>query len=83
MLANACYIFGMNTKYPSLSRKILIVDDDERLRDLLSRYFTDQGFQVFTAEDSKEMSRQWQREYFDLVVLDVMMPGEDLSLIHI
>ena len=77
MLANACYIFGMNTKYPSLSRKILIVDDDERLRDLLSRYFTDQGFQVFTADDAKEMSRQWQREYFDLVVLDVMMPGED------
>ncbi|WP_106228020.1 osmolarity response regulator transcription factor OmpR [Jezberella montanilacus] len=67
----------MNTKYPSLSRKILIVDDDERLRDLLSRYFTDQGFQVFTADDAKEMSRQWQREYFDLVVLDVMMPGED------
>jgi len=67
----------MNIKPPSLTRKILIVDDDERLRDLLSRYFTDQGFQVFTAEDSKEMSRQWQREYFDLVVLDVMMPGED------
>lgn len=72
----ACYIFRMQTKYPSLTRKILVVDDDERLRDLLNRYLTDQGFQVFVAQDAKEMAKLWQREFFDLVVLDILMPGE-------
>src|SRR3546814_13348380 len=49
-----CYIFSMNTQNQSLSRKILIVDDDPRLRDLLRRYLSEQGFNVFVAEDAKE-----------------------------
>src|SRR3546814_2759951 len=67
----------MNTLNQSLSRKILVVDDDPRLRDLLRRYLSEQGFSVFVAEDGKEMSKIWQREHFDLLVLDLMLPGED------
>ena len=56
---------------------ILVVDDDPRLRDLLRRYLTEQGFQVFAAEDAVSMDRVRAVERLDLIVLDVMMPGED------
>jgi two-component system phosphate regulon response regulator OmpR len=56
---------------------ILVVDDDPRLRDLLRRYLTEQGFQVFVAEDAVSMDRVRAVERLDLIVLDVMMPGED------
>lgn len=59
------------------SRRILVVDDDLRLRDLLRRYLTDQGFSVLVAENGAAMTRLWQRERFDLLVLDLMLPGED------
>ena len=57
--------------------KILVVDDDQRLRDLLRRYLTEQGFNVFLAENGIAMNKLWTRERFDLLVLDLMMPGED------
>jgi two-component system phosphate regulon response regulator OmpR len=57
--------------------KILVVDDDQRLRDLLRRYLTEQGFNVFLAENSTTMNKLWTRERFDLLVLDLMLPGED------
>ncbi|MBS1171045.1 MAG: ompR [Burkholderiaceae bacterium] len=57
--------------------KILVVDDDVRLRDLLRRYLTEQGFQVVVAENAQSMNRLWLRERFDLLVLDLMLPGED------
>ncbi|MEN9538888.1 MAG: hypothetical protein RLZZ126_1123 [Pseudomonadota bacterium] len=57
--------------------KILVVDDDARIRDLLRRYLTQEGFEVFQAEDSKAMNRILLRETVDLIVLDLMMPGED------
>ena len=57
--------------------KILVVDDDARLRDLLRRYLTEQGFSVTTAENAQSMNRFWLRERFDLLVLDLMLPGED------
>ena len=57
--------------------KILIVDDDARIRDLLRRYLTQQGFEVLLAEDGKAMTRVMQRETVDLIVLDLMMPGDD------
>src|SRR5690606_9897571 len=72
-LTPPCYIFPMNTQNQTLSRKILVVDDDPRLRDLLRRYLSEQGFNVFVAEDAKEMGKLWQREYFDLLVLDLML----------
>lgn len=67
----------MNILPPSIVRKILVVDDDPRLRDLLRRYLTDQGFSVLTAEDGHEMTKIWHREHIDLLVLDLMLPGED------
>lgn len=63
--------------------KILVVDDDARLRDLLRRYLTDNGYAVITADSAQTMNRLWQRERFDLLVLDLMMPGEDgLSILR-
>ena len=67
----------MNTLYASPSRKILVVDDDSRLRDLLRRYLTEQGFVVQTAENAREMSKIWYREHIDLLILDLTLPGED------
>jgi len=65
----------MNTQ--TSPRKILLVDEDPQLCDLLRRYLTEQGFQVTVAENSKEMNRLRQREHFDLLVLDILLPGED------
>src|SRR5512137_2964711 len=58
-------------------QKILVVDDDPRLRDLLPRYLGENGFTVMTADGAQTMNRLWMRERFDLLVLDLMMPGED------
>ena len=60
-----------------MTPKILIVDDDTRLRELLKRYLTEQGMVVFEAENASAMNRLWLRERFDMVVLDLMLPGED------
>lgn len=57
--------------------KILVVDDDQRLRELLKRYLSEQGFQVTAVADGKMMDRQLTREFFHLLVLDLMLPGED------
>ena len=57
--------------------KILIVDDDERLRRLLERFLTEQGYRVRGVENAEQMDRVLARELFNLVVLDLMMPGED------
>ncbi|MCU0769417.1 MAG: two-component system response regulator OmpR [Burkholderiaceae bacterium] len=59
------------------AHKVLVVDDDQRLRDLLRRYLGDNGFNVFVAESAQAMNRIWLRERFDVLVLDLMMPGED------
>ena len=57
--------------------RLLVVDDDPRLRDLLRRYLTDNGFNVYVAENAQAMNKLWLRERFDLLILDLMMPGED------
>ncbi|MBS0302275.1 MAG: response regulator, partial [Proteobacteria bacterium] len=57
--------------------KIVVVDDDARIRDLLRRYLTQEGFEVIVAEDAKALARIMLRETIDLIVLDLMMPGED------
>src|SRR4029453_648758 len=57
--------------------KILVVDDDVRLRDLLSRYLTEQGFDVATLTDARDIDKKLQRDPPHLVVLDLMLPGED------
>jgi two-component system, OmpR family, phosphate regulon response regulator OmpR len=55
---------------------LLVVDDDARLRNLLRRYLSDSGFRVTGAADAKEARAQLASFAFDLIVLDVMMPGE-------
>jgi two-component system phosphate regulon response regulator OmpR len=57
--------------------KIIVVDDDARLRDLLNRYLTEQGYAVRVVHDAAEMNRQLGRERYDLMILDLMLPGED------
>jgi two-component system, OmpR family, phosphate regulon response regulator OmpR len=57
--------------------KILVVDDDLRLRDLLQRYLSEQGFVVATVPETASMNKLLAKERFDLLVLDIMMPGED------
>lgn len=64
----------MNT---SLRNRILVVDDDLRLRDLLKRYLGEQGFNVDTIPDGSGLDRALARNRYDLMVLDVMLPGED------
>lgn len=60
---------------------VLIVDDDARLRALLSRYLAEQGFRVTTADDAADARNKMRALQPDLLVLDVMMPGESgLSL---
>ncbi|HRP74038.1 MAG TPA: two-component system response regulator OmpR [Rhodocyclaceae bacterium] len=57
--------------------KILLVDDDARLRELLTRYLMEQGFSIKAVADATAMDRALHREHFDLIVLDLMLPGED------
>ncbi|PKQ05004.1 MAG: DNA-binding response regulator [Alphaproteobacteria bacterium HGW-Alphaproteobacteria-12] len=55
---------------------ILVVDDDRRIRELLKRYLSDNGYRVTTAEHAADARSQLTGMSFDLMVLDVMMPGE-------
>ncbi len=58
-------------------RHLLVVDDDDRIRDLLKEYLARSGFRVTTAQDAASAARLLDTLDFDLMVLDVMMPGED------
>lgn len=62
---------------PPASPRLLIVDDDLRLRDLLERYLKEQGCTVNTVPNSKQMDKALGQEAYDLIVLDLMLPGED------
>ena len=57
--------------------KLLLVDDDPELRELISAYLAKQGFDVRTAENGREMDDVLRRHRIDLVLLDLMLPGED------
>jgi two-component system, OmpR family, phosphate regulon response regulator OmpR len=65
------------TQIPKQADRILVVDDDARIRDLLRRYLAQEGFEVIVAEDGKALTRIMMRDPIDLIVLDLMMPGED------
>ncbi len=67
----------LNTSPQTKPAKILIVDDDLRLRQLLERYLHDQGFVVKAVDGATAMDKALSRELYDLLVLDLMMPGED------
>jgi len=62
---------------PALKPHILVVDDDDRLRALLRRYLAEQGFIVCTASQAEDARAKLKQLSFDLMVLDVMMPGEN------
>ena len=67
------------TKTPNIpddAPHLLVVDDDRRIRELLNRYLMDQGFRVTTAADAGEARRRLEGVDFDLLIVDVMMPGE-------
>src|SRR3974377_605123 len=55
---------------------LLVVDDDRRIRDLLSRFLTGEGYRVTTAETAADARAKLYGLSFDLLILDVMMPGE-------
>lgn len=60
---------------------VLVVDDDREIRDLLGRFLTKHGYRVTAVQDGKEMRRALTDWRIDLVILDLMLPGEDgLSL---
>jgi two-component system phosphate regulon response regulator OmpR len=68
---------------PTSERHLLVVDDDDRIRALLKEYLARSGFRVTTAADAAGARRQLAVIDFDLMILDVMMPGEDgFSLIR-
>ncbi|HWB45178.1 MAG TPA: response regulator transcription factor [Hyphomicrobiaceae bacterium] len=56
---------------------ILVVDDDQRIRDLLARYLFEHGFRVTTASDAQSARASMRGLAFDVIILDVMMPGEN------
>jgi two-component system phosphate regulon response regulator OmpR len=60
-----------------LKTRILVVDDDQRLRELLVRYLGGEGYEVKAVHDGASMDRQLSRERYDVIVLDLMLPGED------
>jgi two-component system phosphate regulon response regulator OmpR len=55
---------------------VLVIDDDNRIRTLLQRFLTNEGFRVSVAADAAEARRQLEGLAFDLLIVDVMMPGE-------
>jgi two-component system, OmpR family, phosphate regulon response regulator OmpR len=60
-----------------LKTRILIIDDDQRHRDLLVKYLGGEGYDVKAVPDGAAMDKQLARDRYDLVVLDLMLPGED------
>ena len=61
----------------SALHRILVVDDDLRLRDLLGKYLAEQGFTVELVCDGAELGKKLAHNRYDLIVLDLMLPGED------
>ena len=60
-----------------MTQRILVVDDDAELRSLLKTYLGEQGFTVTAVPDGQAMRREVNDANFDLVILDLMLPGED------
>ncbi|MFC1725116.1 sigma-54-dependent transcriptional regulator [candidate division KSB1 bacterium] len=57
--------------------KILVIDDEFTVRDSLFNWFTDDGFQVDTAENAQEALKKFQKEFYDIALIDIKMPGMD------
>lgn len=61
----------------SAAKRILVVDDDVEIRELLQEYLTKAGYDVTTARDGNEMRTKVASQYPDLILLDIMLPGDD------
>ena len=59
------------------AKKLLVIDDDPRLRELLLRYLSEQGFDVDAYADASQLEKRLQRNRPHLLILDLMLPGED------
>lgn len=71
----------MSTATEAQKPHILVVDDDQEIRSLLSKFLGKHDFRVTIAKDGRDMREHWNDWKIDLIVLDLMMPGEDgLSL---
>jgi two-component system, OmpR family, response regulator len=62
---------------PTLPDHILVVDDDSRIRQMLSRYFEEEGYRVSLAGDGKEMRECLDMQSVDVILLDLILPDED------
>ena len=60
-----------------ITYNLLVIDDDERIRNLLSQYLIKEGFIVSTANGAEQARKKIQLLKFDLIILDIMMPGDD------
>ena len=67
----------MSAPGPNATPHLLVVDDDREIRDLLGKFLKKHGYRVTTARDGKDMRRALADWQIDLVVLDLMLPGED------
>jgi two-component system phosphate regulon response regulator OmpR len=67
----------VETNADQSQHRVLVVDDDARLRTLLQRFLEEQGYTVRTANDAIQMDKALGRELYALMVLDFMLPGED------
>jgi len=59
-----------------MRKKIAIIDDDKKIRDLIKQYLNDQGFECFAGEQGKDLDQIIQKKDIDLIVLDLMLPNE-------
>ena len=76
MAAEAATIARTRPKPADDAPHLLLVDDDRRIRDLLSRFLCGEGYRVTTAMSAKDARAKLNGLHFDLLILDVMMPGE-------
>ena len=60
-----------------IKKHLLIVDDDERIRKLLKQFLTKSGYRISTAGNSAIARQLNQNLEFDMLIVDIMMPGED------
>lgn len=76
-LDGSAYFAFMEPAVTDRTHHLLVVDDDREIRDLLARFLKKHGYRVTTARDGREMRRSLADWGVDLIILDLMLPGED------
>lgn len=75
-MSDASSIEAAASSVPDDAPHILVVDDDQRIRDLIARFLLENGYRVTTAENASSARASMRGLSFDLLILDIMMPGE-------